>query len=171
MNDPPLGRAAHRPGMLARRAADYHDGSIGSNEKSPSHALPAPSPGEKGTRTMTGLLKRNVGRGRLREMLAGPEPVLAPGAYDSLSARLIEQAGFEVVYMTGFGTSASLLGRPDVGLLSFGEMVDHARRIAHAVDVPVIGDADNGYGRPINVIRTVQEYEAAAWPASPTGGP
>jgi carboxyvinyl-carboxyphosphonate phosphorylmutase len=110
---------------------------------------------------VAGLLKRNVGRGRLREMLQGPEPVLAPGAYDSLSARLIEQAGFEVVYMTGFGTSASLLGRPDVGLLSFGEMVDNARRIAHAVDVPVIADADNGYGSPINVIRTVQEYEAA----------
>jgi carboxyvinyl-carboxyphosphonate phosphorylmutase len=110
---------------------------------------------------MAGLLKRNVGRGRLREMLARPEPLLAPGAYDSLSARLIEQAGFEVVYMTGFGTSASLLGRPDVGLLSFGEMVDNARRIAHAVDVPVIADADNGYGSPINVIRTVQEYEAA----------
>jgi 2-methylisocitrate lyase-like PEP mutase family enzyme len=66
-----------------------------------------------------------------------------------------------VVYMTGFGTSASLLGRPDVGLLSFGEMVDNARRISHAVDVPVIADADNGYGSPINVIRTVQEYEAA----------
>ena len=110
---------------------------------------------------MAGLLKRKVGRGRLREMLARPEPLLAPGAYDSLSARLIEQAGFEVVYMTGFGTSASLLGRPDVGLLSFGEMVDNARRIAHAVDVPVIADADNGYGSPINVIRTVQEYEAA----------
>jgi carboxyvinyl-carboxyphosphonate phosphorylmutase len=110
---------------------------------------------------MAGLLKRNVGRGKLREMLARPEPLLAPGAYDSLSARLIEQAGFEVVYMTGFGTSASLLGRPDVGLLSFGEMVDNARRIAHAVDVPVIADADNGYGSPINVIRTVQEYEAA----------
>jgi carboxyvinyl-carboxyphosphonate phosphorylmutase len=110
---------------------------------------------------MAGLLTRTVRRGRLREMLARPEPLLAPGAYDSLSARLIEQAGFEVVYMTGFGTSASLLGRPDVGLLSFGEMVDNARRIAHAVDVPVIADADNGYGSPINVIRTVQEYEAA----------
>ena len=110
---------------------------------------------------MAGLLKRNVGRGRLREMLARPEPLLAPGAYDSLSARLIEQAGSEAVYMTGFGTSASLLGRPDLGLLSFGEMVDNARRIAHAVDVPVIADADNGYGSPINVIRTVQEYEAA----------
>lgn len=94
-------------------------------------------------------------------MLSGAEPVLAPGVYDSLSARLVEQAGFEAVYMTGFGTSASLLGRPDIGLLSFGEMVDNARRIAHTVQVPVIADADDGYGNPINVIRTVHEYEAA----------
>jgi carboxyvinyl-carboxyphosphonate phosphorylmutase len=106
-------------------------------------------------------MQRNVGAGRLREMLAGPEPVLAPGAYDGLTARLIEKAGFEAVYMTGFGTAASLLGRPDIGLLTLSEMVDNARRIAQAVEVPVIADADNGYGNPINVIRTVQEYEAA----------
>ena len=97
----------------------------------------------------------------LRELLAGPEPVLAPGAYDALSARLAEQAGFGAVYMTGFGASASLLGRPDVGLLSFGEMVDQARRIVQAVRVPVIADADDGYGSPLNVMRTVREYEAA----------
>jgi 2,3-dimethylmalate lyase len=110
---------------------------------------------------LANLMKRNVGAGRLRELLEGPEPVLAPGAYDGLTARLVEQAGFEAVYMTGFGTSASLLGRPDIGLLSFGEMVDNARRIAQAVEVPVIADADDGYGNPINVIRTVREYEAA----------
>jgi 2-methylisocitrate lyase-like PEP mutase family enzyme len=97
----------------------------------------------------------------LRELLAGPEPVLAPGAYDALSARLAEQAGFGAVYMTGFGASASLLGRPDVGLLSFGEMADQARRIVQAVGVPVIADADDGYGNPLNVRRTVREYEAA----------
>jgi 2,3-dimethylmalate lyase len=107
------------------------------------------------------LMQRNVGPGRLRELLEGPEPVLAPGAYDALTARLVEQAGFEAVYMTGFGTAASLLGRPDIGLLSFSEMVDNARRIVRAVEVPVIADADDGYGNPINVIRTVQEYEAA----------
>ncbi len=94
-------------------------------------------------------------------MLAGTEPVLAPGAYDALSARLVEEAGFEAVYMTGFGTSASLLGRPDIGLLSFDEMVDNARRITQAVGAPVIADADDGYGNPINVIRTVREFEAA----------
>src|SRR5580693_5411549 len=97
----------------------------------------------------------------LRQLLAGKEPILAPGAYDALSARIIEQAGFPAVYMTGFGTSASLLGRPDVGLLTMTQMVDHARRLAQAVNVPLIADADTGYGNVLNVIRTVQEYERA----------
>ncbi len=110
---------------------------------------------------MAGLIQRNAGPGQLRKMLARPQPVLAPGAYDALSARLVEEAGFGAAYMTGFGTAASLLGRPDVGLLTMSEMVDNARRIVRAVEVPVIADADNGYGNPINVIRTVQEYEAA----------
>ena len=100
-------------------------------------------------------------KGRLAEMIRGGGPVLAPGAYDALSARMVEQAGFPAVYMTGFGTSASLLGRPDVGLLTMSQMVDNARRITQAVDVPVIADADTGYGNPLNVIRTVQEYELA----------
>jgi len=100
-------------------------------------------------------------RRRLRELLAAPDLLVAPGAYDGLSARLVEQGGFNAVYMTGFGTSATLLGRPDVGLLTQTEMVDNARRIAQAVDVPVIADADTGYGNPVNVIRTVREYEQA----------
>jgi carboxyvinyl-carboxyphosphonate phosphorylmutase len=100
-------------------------------------------------------------RRRLRELLAGPGPVIAPGAYDALTARLVEQAGFDVVYMTGFGTTASLIGRPDVGLLTGTEMADNARRIAAAVDVPVIADADTGYGNAISVVRTVQLYEQA----------
>lgn len=100
-------------------------------------------------------------RTRLRELVAGPGPLVAPGAYDALSARLIEQAGFDVVYMTGFGTTASLIGRPDVGLLTATEMIDNARRIVAAVDVPVIADADTGYGNAINVVRTVQAYEQA----------
>ncbi|WP_236827496.1 MULTISPECIES: oxaloacetate decarboxylase [unclassified Blastococcus] len=97
----------------------------------------------------------------MRELLAAPEPLIAPGAYDALSARLVEQAGFGAVYMTGFGTTASLIGRPDVGLLTGSEMVDNARRIVSAVDVPVIADADTGYGNAINVVRTVQLYEQA----------
>jgi carboxyvinyl-carboxyphosphonate phosphorylmutase len=100
-------------------------------------------------------------RARLRELLADRAPLLAPGAYDALSARLVEQAGFAAVYMTGFGTTASLIGRPDVGLLSGTEMVDNARRIVAAVDVPVIADADTGYGNALNVLRTVQLYEQA----------
>jgi carboxyvinyl-carboxyphosphonate phosphorylmutase len=93
--------------------------------------------------------------------MSAPAPLVAPGAYDALSARLIEQAGFDAVYMTGFGTTASLIGRPDIGLLSGAEMVDNARRIVAAVDVPVIADADTGYGNAINVVRTVQQYEQA----------
>jgi carboxyvinyl-carboxyphosphonate phosphorylmutase len=100
-------------------------------------------------------------RARLRDLLTGDGPVVAPGAYDALSARLVEQAGFDVVYMTGFGTTASLIGRPDVGLLTGSEMVDNARRIVAAVDAPVIADADTGYGNAINVVRTVQLYEQA----------
>jgi 2-methylisocitrate lyase-like PEP mutase family enzyme len=110
---------------------------------------------------MHAIPQDNRGPGRLRELLAGPEPVVAPGAYDALSARLAEQAGFDAVYMTGFGASASLLGRPDIGLLSFGEMVDHARRLVQTLGVPLIADADNGYGNALNVARTVREYEAA----------
>jgi 2,3-dimethylmalate lyase len=110
-----------------------------------------------------GQLLRTPGapRARLRELLAGPGPLLAPGSYDALSARLVEQAGFDVVYMTGFGSTASLIGRPDVGLLTGTEMIDNARRIVAAVDVPVIADADTGYGNAINVVRTVQAYEQA----------
>ncbi len=88
-------------------------------------------------------------------------PIVLPGCYDALGARLIEQADFDAVYMTGFGTAASLLGRPDVGLLGLSEMVDNARRITDAVDLPVVADADTGYGNQVNVIRTVQQYEQA----------
>jgi 2-methylisocitrate lyase-like PEP mutase family enzyme len=111
---------------------------------------------------MAELLSAGRGRGpSLREMLAGDEMVLAPGCFDALGARLVEEAGFPVVYMTGFGSAASRLGRPDVGLMSLPEMVDNAHRIAQAVAIPVIADADTGYGNPVNVIRTVREYEAA----------
>jgi 2-methylisocitrate lyase-like PEP mutase family enzyme len=99
---------------------------------------------------------------RLRELLAGRDLVVAPGAYDGLSARLIAQAGFPVVYMTGFGTSASVLGQPDVGLLTMNEMVSRASALANVIgDLPLIADADTGYGNPINVRRTIREYEKA----------
>lgn len=107
------------------------------------------------------LRSRPDGPAALRQLLTGCEPILLPGCYDALGARLIEQAGFDAVYMTGFGTAASLLGRPDVGLLGLAEMADNARRIVAATDLPVVADADTGYGNPINVIRTVQTYEQA----------
>jgi len=111
---------------------------------------------------VAGLLGAGTGRTQnLRELLDAGEMVLAPGCYDALGARLVEEAGFAAVYMTGFGSAASRLGRPDVGLMTLSEMVDNARRIVQAVDIPVIADADTGYGNPLNVIRTVHEYEAA----------
>jgi carboxyvinyl-carboxyphosphonate phosphorylmutase len=102
-----------------------------------------------------------VGRARLRALLASGQTILAPGAFDPLAARLVEEAGFPAVYMTGFGTSAALIGRPDVGLLTMTEMAGNAGRIAACVDIPVIADADTGYGNPLNVIRTVGAFEAS----------
>jgi 2-methylisocitrate lyase-like PEP mutase family enzyme len=87
--------------------------------------------------------------------------VILPGAYDGLSARLVEAAGFDAVYMTGFGSTATLLGKPDVGLLSGSEMADNARRLASAVGIPLVADADTGYGNAVNVALTVAEYERA----------
>src|SRR3984893_18474878 len=99
---------------------------------------------------------------RLRQLLAGPNLLVAPGAYDALSARLIAQDGFPAAYMTGLGTAASVLGQPDVGLLTMSEMVARASALASVIgDLPLIADADTGYGNPINVRRTVHEYERA----------
>jgi 2-methylisocitrate lyase-like PEP mutase family enzyme len=107
------------------------------------------------------LTRRPGGAARLRALLNSGQTIVAPGAFDPLAARLVEEAGFPAVYMTGFGTSAALIGRPDVGLLTMTEMVGNAGRIAACVDIPVIADADTGYGNPLNVIRTVGAYEAA----------
>lgn len=97
----------------------------------------------------------------LRSLLAAGRLVVAPGTHDALGAKIIEKAGFEAVYMTGNGLSASLLGAPDLGMLTLSEMADRARAFARAVKLPVIADADTGYGNLNNVVRTVQEYEAA----------
>ena len=95
---------------------------------------------------------------RLRELIRRGEMVIAPGAYDCITARCIAQAGFGAVYMTGAGTAATL-GYPDYGLLTMSEMADNAGRIAASVDVPVIADADTGYGNELNATRTIREYE------------
>jgi methylisocitrate lyase len=98
---------------------------------------------------------------RLRDLLKGPGLVRAPGAFDAWSARLVELAGFPVAYMTGYGASASVLGRPDIGLMTMSEMVAQAKNMAAAADIPIIADGDTGYGGVLNVIRTVQEFETA----------
>ena len=85
--------------------------------------------------------------------------LVAPGAYDGISARLIAEAGFEAIYMTGAGTSASRTGQPDLGLITLTEMVANASTIVECTGLPVIADADTGYGNPLNVVRTVREYE------------
>ena len=97
---------------------------------------------------------------RLRELLAATEPIVAPFVYDGLQARLAERAGFDVVYMTGFGT-AMARGLPDIGLLGMSEMLANLRPLAAAVEIPVVADADTGYGDALNVARTVHEYEDA----------
>jgi len=94
---------------------------------------------------------------RLRELMARGRLVVAPGAYDALTARLVEEAGFDAVYMTGAGTAASL-GFPDYGLVTMSEMVENAGMLARAVEIPVIADADTGYGNELNAIRAVQEF-------------
>ncbi|HEX4193353.1 MAG TPA: isocitrate lyase/PEP mutase family protein, partial [Stellaceae bacterium] len=94
---------------------------------------------------------------KLRALLRQDEMLVAPAAYDCIGARAIEDASFPLVYMTGSGTAA-MLGYPDYGLVTMSEMVDNAGRIAGAVKVPVIADADTGYGNELNVTRTVQEY-------------
>jgi 2-methylisocitrate lyase-like PEP mutase family enzyme len=95
---------------------------------------------------------------RFRELLGRDGMIVAPGAYDCITARMIARAGFDCVYMTGAGTAATL-GYPDFGLVTMTEMVDNAGRIAGAVELPVIADADTGYGNELNVSRTVREYE------------
>ncbi|CQR72381.1 2,3-dimethylmalate lyase [Sporomusa ovata DSM 2662] len=97
----------------------------------------------------------------LRQLLAGKNIVVTPGAHDALTAKIIEKTGFPAVYMTGYGQAASHLGKPDVGLLTMTEMVARAANIVEAVSVPVIADADTGFGNAVNVMRTVREYEKA----------
>ena len=97
---------------------------------------------------------------KLRQLLASDQMVVAPFVINALHAKIAESVGFDAVYMTGAGTAAEK-GFPDVGLLTMSEMVGNAKYIANAIDVPVICDADTGYGNPLNVQRTVREYEAA----------
>ena len=98
---------------------------------------------------------------RLRQLLARGEATIAPGVAEALNARLVAAHGFDALYMTGAGTTAVRLGMPDIGLLTMSEMADNAARIVDASGLPLIADADNGYGGVMNVRRTVKEYERA----------
>ncbi len=102
---------------------------------------------------------------RLREILAKPEMQVMPCCFDALSARLIEEAGFPLSFMSGFAVSAAKIGAPDTGLISYGEMVGQGRDICNAVSIPIIGDGDTGYGNALNVKRTVQGYAQAGFAA------
>jgi 2-methylisocitrate lyase-like PEP mutase family enzyme len=97
----------------------------------------------------------------LRRMLHQPGIIVAPGAYDCLTAKLIEREGFAAVYMTGGGTAVTRVGKADLGLTTMSEMLDNARAMTATIQVPLIADADTGYGGPLNVYRTIREYEAA----------
>ena len=98
---------------------------------------------------------------RLRALLNEPAPLILPGCFNALSARILEHAGFPALYMSGYGTSLNLLGLPDAGLITLTEMALNAKLIASAVRAPLIADADTGFGNAINVVRTVEEYNRA----------
>ena len=98
---------------------------------------------------------------KIRELFASGKTIVAPGAHDALTAKIIGRLGFDAVYMTGYGQSASHLGQPDVGLMTMSEMVMRAANFVEASGVPVIADADTGFGNAVNVMRTVREYEKA----------
>lgn len=98
---------------------------------------------------------------RMRELFASKKTIVAPGAHDMLTGKIIGKLGFDAVYMTGYGQSASHLGRPDVGLMTMSEMVARAANLVECSGLPVIADADTGFGNAVNVMRTVREYEKA----------
>lgn len=101
------------------------------------------------------------GAKKMRELFATKKMIVAPGAHDMLTGKIIGKLGFDAVYMTGYGQSASHLGKPDVGLMTFSEMVMRAGNMVEAAGVPVVADADTGFGNAVNVMRTVREYEKA----------
>lgn len=100
---------------------------------------------------------------KLRQILAQPGLLSMPGCHDALSARLIEQAGFSMSFMSGFAVSATRLGLPDTGLISYAELLDQGRNICSAVDIPIFGDGDTGFGNAVNIKRTVEGYARAGF--------
>ena len=112
--------------------------------------------------TMPVTLRPKPGRNaRLRAGIEAEKLLVAPGCYDCITGRLVERAGFEAAYVTGSGVSLSALGAPDVGLMSFHEIMDRVKRIADSIEIPLIADVDTGYGGALNIARTVVEMERA----------
>src|SRR3989442_6575403 len=124
-------------------------------------ASPAPAPSRERHHRGATMSRR----ADLRRLVETKNGLVVPGAYDGVSARLVQRAGFPAVYMTGYCTSASRLGLPDLGYAGLAAMADHARNLAAAVEIPLIADADTGYGNALSVRRTVQADEAAGVPA------
>ena len=100
-------------------------------------------------------------RQQLRKLLAQPGAIVVPGTFDAMSARLVDQAGFAALSVSGAAVTASLLGKPDVGLLTMVEMLNQVKNIVRTVTIPVMADGETGWGGPFNVMRTIQEFEAA----------
>lgn len=98
---------------------------------------------------------------KLKDLIVSEHILIAPGCYDCVTALIAQTIGFDAVYLSGFGSSASLLGLPDLGLMTLPEIVTHARNVVNCLNIPVICDADDGYGNHLNVIRTVREFENA----------
>jgi 2-methylisocitrate lyase-like PEP mutase family enzyme len=107
------------------------------------------------------MSKAETNRKKLRALLASGKTLVVPGAYDPMSAKLVERAGFPAVYIGSYATAAAGFGMPDVGLITMDEMAAHAKRIADAVDIPVIGDGENGWNNAANIWRTVRSFEQA----------
>src|SRR5207247_534598 len=148
-------RGVHRCDGAARRAQPR-----GAAAEPIERARPLLAPGARAADRARQRRSRMTRRRTLRTLVEAKQGLIVPGAYDAISAKLVQQAGFPAVYMTGYGTSASRLGLPDLGFAGLAEMVDHARNLVAVLDVPLLADADTGYGNALNVRRTVQMYEA-----------
>ena len=102
---------------------------------------------------------------KLKNIINNNKLNIMPCCYDALSAKMIEQAGFELSFMSGFATSAAKLGLPDTGLISYGEVIEQGRNICENVNIPIIGDGDTGYGNELNVRRTIKGFYNAGFSA------
>src|SRR5437899_6985904 len=149
-------RGVHRRDGAARRAQPP-GAAAEPIERARALLAPGARPADRARQRRPRMTRRRT----LRSLVEAKQGLIVPGAYDGISAKLVQQAGFPAVYMTGYGTSASRLGLPDLGFAGLAEMADHARSLVAVLDIPLIADADTGYGNALNVRRTVQVYEAA----------